>query len=91
MDFADLRDFVHGGVVNFFLRVETGAHGPFVEEMQERAGFDQADGFGVGKQIESDLRRHAAIEKLILGGPGILHGAIVDFLGAWILLQEASA
>jgi hypothetical protein len=49
VDFADLSDFVHGGVVNFFLRVETRAHGPFVEEMEERASFDEPDGLGVGQ------------------------------------------
>src|SRR5258708_18062708 len=37
VDFAELCDFVHGGRVDFFLSVEAGAHGPFVEEMQERA------------------------------------------------------
>ena len=30
MDFAELGDFVHGGLVDFFLGVEAGAHGPFV-------------------------------------------------------------
>ena len=48
MDFAELGEFVHGGLVDFFLGVEAGAHGPFVEEMEERAGFVEADGLGVG-------------------------------------------
>src|SRR5208337_1853725 len=46
--FADLGNFVHGGVVNLLLCVETGAHGPFVEKVKERAGFDETDGFSVG-------------------------------------------
>src|SRR6266436_9423956 len=49
VDFVELSDFIHGGLVDFFLGVEAGAHGPFVDEMQERAGFVEADGFGVGK------------------------------------------
>jgi len=39
MDFTELGDFVHGGLVDFFLGVEASAHGPFVDEMEERAGF----------------------------------------------------
>ena len=35
MDFAQLRNFVHGGGVHFFLRVETCAHGPFVQKMKK--------------------------------------------------------
>jgi len=31
MDLAELGYFVHGGGVDFFLGVEAGAHGPFVE------------------------------------------------------------
>src|SRR5579863_9473550 len=31
MHFAQLRDFIHGSRVNFFLRVEARAHGPFVK------------------------------------------------------------
>ena len=56
--------------------------------MEERAGFDEADGFCVGKKIESDLRRDAAIEKLIFGGPGVLHGAKVEFLRTRIFVQK---
>src|SRR5208282_83066 len=67
MHFTDLGNFVDGGVVNFLLSVEAGAHGPFMEEMEKGAGFDEADGFCVRKQIESDFRGHAAIKKLILG------------------------
>ena len=91
MDFAELGDFVHGGVVDFFLGVEAGAHGPFVEEMEEGAGLDEADGLGVGKKIESDFGRDAAIEKMIFGGPGVVHGAFVDFLGPRILREEHRA
>ena len=40
VDLAELGDFVHAGGVDFFLGVEAGAHGPFVEEMEERAGLD---------------------------------------------------
>jgi len=49
VDFAELGNFVEGGAVDFFLGVEAGAHGPFVEEVEERTGFDEADGFGVGR------------------------------------------
>ena len=62
MDGAEFGDFVHGGVVDFFLGVEASAHGPFVEEMQERAGFDEANGFCVRKKIERDFGRNAAVE-----------------------------
>ena len=81
MDLAELGDFVHAGGVDFFLGVEAGAHGPFVEEMEEGAGFDEADGFGVGEEIESDFERDAAIEEVVFGGPGVVHGALVEF--AW--------
>jgi len=53
------------GLVDFFLGVEAGAHGPFVDEMEERAGFVQANGLGVGEEIEGHLRGDAAIEELI--------------------------
>ena len=66
MDFAELGDFVHGGGVDFFLGVEAGAHGPFVEEMEERAGLDEANGFGVGEEIESDFGLDAASMSLFL-------------------------
>src|SRR5713226_7156175 len=62
VDFAELGDFVHGGLVDFFLGVEAGAHGPFVDEVEKRAGFVEANGFGVGKKIESKFRGDAAIE-----------------------------
>ena len=88
MDFAELGDFVEGGLVDFFLGVEAGAHGPFVEEMEEGAGFDEANGFGVGENVESDFCGDAAVEKFIFGGPGFLHGAVVEFAGARIVFQE---
>src|SRR5260370_16962913 len=37
MDFAELGEFVHGRLVDFFLGVESGAHGPFVDEIKHRA------------------------------------------------------
>src|SRR5258708_6604605 len=74
VDFAELGEFVHGGLVDFFLGVEAGAHGPFVEEMEERAGFVEADGLGVGEEIERDLRGDAASEGPGVRGPGV---------GAW--------
>src|SRR6266436_2606690 len=46
MDFAELSEFVHGGLVYFFLGIKAGAHGPFVDEMQEGAGVVAADGVG---------------------------------------------
>ena len=62
MDFAELGYFVEGGSVNFFLGVEAGAHSPFVEEMEERTGFYEANGFRVGENVESDFGGDAAIE-----------------------------
>src|SRR5271165_395679 len=59
MHFADLRNFVHGRVVDFFLRVKACAHGPFVKEMEERTRLHEANGFCVGQKVEGDLRRHA--------------------------------
>src|SRR5205823_7039772 len=88
MDFAELGDFVHGSLKDFFLRIEASAHGPFVEQVEERAGFVEADGFGVGKNVKSDFERDAAIEKLIFGGPGVLHGAFVSIFGARIVGEE---
>src|SRR5579862_9898256 len=88
MDFAQLGDFVEGGLVDFFLGVEAGTHGPFVEEMKERAGFDQANGLGVGKEVERDFKRYAAIEKLVFGVPGVLHGTLINFVGARIILEQ---
>src|SRR6266404_1627369 len=88
LDFAELGEFVHGGLVDFFLGVETGAHGPFVEEMEERTGFDEANGFCVGQKIERDFLREATNEELIFGVPGVLHGAIVDFFGARIVPEQ---
>jgi len=48
VDFSELCQFIHRGLKNLFLCVEAGAHGPFVEEVEEGAGFDEADGLGVG-------------------------------------------
>ena len=91
MDLAELGDFVHAGGVDFFLGVEAGAHGPFVKEMEEGAGFDEADGFGVGEEVESDFRGDSFVEEFIFGGPSVLHGAIVEFLGAGILREESGS
>lgn len=91
MDFAELGDFVERGLINFFLGVEAGAHGPFVEEMEERAGFDEANGFGVGEQVERNFERDAAIEELVFGVPGVLHGAVVDFPGARIVFEKGGS
>src|SRR5260370_6498273 len=88
MYLTQLRNFVHGGLVNLFLGVEAGAHGPFMEKMQERTAFDKPDGFGVGKEVERNFDWHAAVEKLILGGPGFLHCTVVDFFGARIVGNE---
>jgi len=62
VDFAELGEFVHGGLIDFFLGVEASAHGPFVEKMEERAGFIEANGFGVGENVKSDFERDAAVE-----------------------------
>ena len=67
MNFAELREFVHGGAVDFFLGVEASAHGPFVEEVKERAGLHETDCFGVGKNVERDFGGDAPVEKLVLG------------------------
>src|SRR2546425_3222616 len=45
VDLAELGDLFQGCLVNFFLRVEAGAHGPFVEQVKQRAGLDQPNGF----------------------------------------------
>ena len=55
VNFAELGDLVHGRLIDFFLGVEAGAHGPLVEKVEKRAGFDQADGLGVGKKIEREF------------------------------------
>jgi len=85
MDLAELGDFVHARGVDFFLGVEAGAHGPFVEEMEEGSGLDEANGFGVGEKVESDFWGDAFVEEFIFGGPGVVHGAVVEFFGAGIL------
>jgi len=58
------------------------------DEMEERTGFVEADGFGIGEKIEGDFGKDAAIEELIFCGPGIVHGAVVDFFGAGIVLEK---
>ena len=88
MDFAQLGNFVQRGAVNFFLCVEASAHGPFVEEMQERTGFDEANGFRVGEDVEGDFGGDAAVEELVFGGPSFLHGAIVQFAGAGLFSRS---
>jgi len=91
MDLAELGDLIHAGGVDFFLGVEAGAHGPFVEEVEEGAGLDETDGFGVGEEIESDFWLDACIDEFIFGGPGVLHAAVVEFLGARILREESGS
>src|SRR5208283_4089806 len=59
---AKLRNLIHRSVVDLFLGVEAGAHGPFVKQVEERAGLDQANGLGVGEEIQRDFVRHAAIQ-----------------------------
>jgi len=91
MDLAELGDFVHAGDVDFFLGVEAGAHGPFVEKMEEGAGLDEANGFRVGEEIESDFGLDAGVDEFVFGGPGVLHGAVVEFLGAGILGEQSGS
>ena len=88
MNFAELGNFVHGGLVDFFLSVKAGPHGPFVEQMEERAGFREANGFGVGEKVESNFRGNTAVKELILCGPSVFHGAVENFAGARIIFQE---
>src|SRR5260221_11924318 len=88
MDAAEFCDFVHGGGVDFFLRVETGAHGPFVEQVEKGARFDEANGFSVWENIESDFGRDAAVEKNVLCGPSFAHSAFVDFTGAGVFFEK---
>src|SRR5215472_5168791 len=52
--------------------------------MEKRAGFVKADGFCVWENVQSDFEGNAAVEKLIFGGPGVVHSAVVSFLGARI-------
>src|ERR1700723_4457910 len=75
--FADLLHFLDGGLVDFFLGVEAGAHGPFMEKVEERAGFDEANRFRIGQKIEGKPCWNAAIEKLVFRGPGFGHRAFV--------------
>src|SRR4029077_10423240 len=56
--------------------------------MEERAGFNEANGFGVRENVESDLGGDAAVEELVLGGPGFVHGAVVEFASAGIIFEE---
>ena len=63
---GELGDFVHAGGVDFFLGVEAGAHGPFVEEMEEGTGLDEADGFCVGEKVERDFGLDPASVSLFL-------------------------
>ncbi len=91
MDLADLGDFIHRGGVDFFLGVEAGAHGPFVEEVEEGAGLDEANGFGVGEEIEGDFGGDAFVEEFIFGGPGVVHGAVVEFFSTGILGEESGS
>ena len=84
MNFAELRDLVHRGLEDFFLGVETSAHRPLVEQMEERAGFVKTNGFGVGKNVKSNFEGDTSIEELILGRPRIVHGTFVSFFGARI-------
>src|SRR5277367_3028731 len=88
VDFAELCDFVHRGAVDFFLGVETGAHGPFVEKMEKGTGLDQPDGLRVGENVERDFGGDAAIEEFIFGGPRVVHGAFIDFPGARIAVEQ---
>ena len=88
MDAAEFCDFVHGGGVDFFLRVETGTHGPFMEEVEKGAGFDEANGFSVREKVESDFGRDAAVEKDVFCGPSFVHSAFVDFVGARIFFEK---
>src|SRR5947208_10516709 len=73
MDFAELGDFVHGSLKDFFLRIEASAHGPFVEQVEERAGFVEADGFGVGKNVKSERLRSSQKVNSDVGGSVIPH------------------
>src|ERR1700747_2612042 len=59
--FADLFDFLDGGLIDFCLGVEAGAHRPFVEKMQERPGFDEANRFRVGQEIQRKFYWNAAV------------------------------
>ena len=85
MDLAELGHFIERGLVDFFLGVEAGAHGPFVEEMEEGAGFDEADRFRVGENVKGHFGGDATVEELIFGGPDFSHGAVVELAGARII------
>src|SRR3974377_1275003 len=85
---SEVRNFIHRGVVDFLLRVEAGAHGPFVQKVEQRTGFDETNGFCVWKDIQGNFRGHAAIEKPILGRPGFLTRALGPGVRARILSEE---
>ena len=51
MYFPQLLQLIHGCLINFFLGVETGAHRPFMEQVQKRTGFHDTDGFRIGQEV----------------------------------------
>ncbi len=59
-----------------------------MEKVKKRAGFDEANRFGIGQNVKSNFGWHAANEEFIFGGPGIVHGSFgivlwrADFLPA---------
>ena len=89
--FADLFHFLDGGLVDFFLGVEAGAHGPFMEKVEERAGFDEANRFRIGQKIERKLCWNAAIEQFVFCVPRLVHRAFVDFARAQIVADQCGS
>ena len=59
---ADLSNFFQRCLINLFLGVEAGPHGPFMQQMQQRTSFDQANRLGIRQQIKREFRRDAAVE-----------------------------
>jgi len=49
-----LLEFFHGGCVDFLLSIEAGPHGPFVKQVEQAAGLDEADGGGVRQHVHGE-------------------------------------
>ena len=57
-----LIHFLDRRLIDFLLCVEAGSHCPLMEQVKKGAGFDQADGFGVRKQVQREFAWDTAIE-----------------------------
>ena len=67
---AHLRDLVHRGLPDLALRVQTGAHRPLVQQVEQGAGLFEADRERVREHVERELRRDAAGQQARARVPG---------------------